>query len=328
MKLIEIIADAGSADTVSVIAEKYKARDFRLGMQGDDGRQAMRMLIGDDRVQAVLDTLQNLLGAQPYARIIVLPVEAVLPKPSVEEEKTKGDKAASSREAMVETVDRNARLDFNYVLLVILSTLVAAIGLVKDNVAVVIGAMVIAPLLGPNLALGLSTALGDIPLMQKSVKTLLAGILLAVVFSFLIGLLWPFGLTSPELLARTDVGMDSLALALASGAAAALSLTTGLSSVLVGVMVAVALLPPAATIGLTLGHARMDLAIGASLLLIANVVCLNLAAKLVFLFKGIRPRGWSERQKARRAMQVYLIVWLATLGLLILAIYGRSTLIP
>lgn len=327
MKLIEIIADAGSADTIRVIAEKQKARDFRLGMQGEDGRQAMRMLVGDNKVQVVLDTLQNVLGAQPYARIIVLPVEATLPKPTPEEEKTKGESAAASREAMVEAVDRNARLDFNYILLVILSTLVAAIGLVNDNVAVVIGAMVIAPLLGPNLALGLGTALGDIPLMQKSVKTLLVGILLAVTFSLLIGLFWPFGLTSPELMARTDVGMDSLALALASGAAAALSLTTGLPSVLVGVMVAVALLPPAATIGLTLGHGRFDLTIGASLLLAANVVCLNLAAKLVFLVKGIRPRGWTERKKARRTMLAYLLAWLVSLVLLILAIYGRSTLI-
>ncbi|MEN8177780.1 MAG: TIGR00341 family protein [Pseudomonadota bacterium] len=325
MKLIEIIADVGSTDTVTVIAEKYKARDFRLGMAGEDGRQAMRMLVNDDKVQAVLDTLQNVLGAQPSARIIVLPVEAALPKPPAEEEK-KSDSAVAAREAMYDSVSKNARLDFNFILLVALSTVVAAIGLLKSNVAVLIGAMVIAPLLGPNLALGLGTALGDIPLMRNSIKTLVTGISLAVLLSFLIGVFWPLGLNSPELLARTEVGMDSLALALASGAAAALSLTTGLPSVLVGVMVAVALLPPAAAIGLTLGHARFDLATGASLLLAANVVCLNLAAKLVFLVKGIRPRGWTERKLAQRAMRIYLIAWAITLALLILAIYGRSTL--
>ncbi len=326
MKLIEVIADTGSTDTVAVIAEKHKARDFRLGMQGEDGRQAMRMLVSNDKVQAMLDSLQNVLGAQPSARIIVLPVEVALPKPPAEEEK-KSDSAVSAREAMYDSVDKNARLDFNFILLVMLSTVVAAIGLVKNNVAVVIGAMVIAPLLGPNLALGLGTALGDIPLMRKSIKTLIAGISLSVALSLVIGFFWPFGLTSPELMMRTDVGMDSLALALASGAAAALSLTTGLPSVLVGVMVAVALLPPAATIGLTLGHGRLDLAIGASLLLAANVVCLNLAAKLVFLVKGIRPRSWSEQQTARRAMRVYLMAWLVTLVVLILAIYGRATLV-
>ena len=326
MKLIEVVADAGSMDTVAVIAEKYKAHDFRLTFKGEDGRQAMRLLVTNDRVQPVLDTLQNVLGAQPSARILVMPVEASLPK-LTDTAEHKDDKATAARETMYAAVARDARLDGNFVLLVFLSTLVAAIGLIENNVAVVIGAMVIAPLLGPNLALGLGTALGDLTLMQKSLKTLLAGITLAVTLSLLIGLLWHQGLDSPELLARTDVGLDSLALALASGAAAALSMTTGLPSVLVGVMVAVALLPPAATLGITLGHGQIDMAIGAALLLAVNVVCLNLAAKLVFLAKGIRPRTWAEKEKAKRAMLIYLFVWLLTLGLLVLVIFSRSTLI-
>jgi uncharacterized membrane protein len=120
--------------------------------------------------------------------------------------------------------------------------------------------------------------------------------------------------------------MDSLALALASGAAAALSLTTGLPSVLVGVMVAVALLPPAATVGLTLGHGQAEYALGAALLLAANIVCINLAAKLVFLIKGIQPRTWAEKTKAKRAMIIYIIVWVVTLLLLTAAILARSQL--
>ena len=325
MKLIEVIADTGSIPTVSAIAEKYKARDFRLGREGDDSRLAMRMLVTDENVQLVLDALQNVLGAQPMARIIVFPVDATLPHAKSEAERRE-DKASTTREAMYASVDKNARLDINYVVLVILSTVVAAIGLVENNVAVVIGAMVIAPLLGPNLAFGLGTALGDMHLMKKSLQTLFAGIAIAISLSYVIGLLWPFGITGTELLARTHVGMDSLALALASGAAAALSLTTGLPSVLVGVMVAVALLPPAAAVGLTLGHARPELAQGAALLLAANVVCVNLAAKLVFLVKGIRPRTWAEKEKAKRAMSIYIMVWVITLTLLIAAIVARTHL--
>ena len=124
-------------------------------------------------------------------------------------------------------------------------------------------------------------------------------------------------------MARTDVGMDSIALALASGAAAVLSITTGLSSVLVGVMVAVALLPPTATLGLMLGAGQFEHALGAGLLLAVNVVCVNLAAKVVFLAKGIHPRTWWERKKARRAMVLYLLIWIASLALLVAAIYLR-----
>lgn len=192
--------------------------------------------------------------------------------------------------------------------------------------AVVIGAMVIAPLLGPNLALGLGTALGDTALMWKATRTNGIGIGLGLAFllSLCIGLIWPVNFASHELMARTDVGLDSIALALASGAAAVLSITTGLSSVLVGVMVAVALLPPTATLGLMLGAGQFEHAIGAGLLLAVNIVCVNLSAKIVFLTKGIHPRTWWEMKKARRAMILYLLIWAMSLVLLIAVIYVRG----
>jgi uncharacterized hydrophobic protein (TIGR00341 family) len=324
MKYIEVIADAGSSSTVSAVAKKGKVQDFRLGIVGEDGMCQMRMLVNDDRVQLVLDTLQNVLGAQPTARIVVLSVESSLPKPD-EEKRKQEDSATQARESLYEGVEKSARLDLNFVVLVILSTLVAGIGMIENNVAVVVGAMVIAPLLGPNLALSLGTALGDIPLMRKAAQTLFVGILLTVGLSAGLGVIWPYDLTSHELMSRTQAGMDSVALALASGAAAALSLTTGLSSVLVGVMVAVALLPPAAALGLFLGHGDNSLAIGAGLLLAVNVVCVNLASKLVFFVKSIRPRTWLEKEKAKRAMVVYVLGWLVTLLILIILIYVRRS---
>jgi uncharacterized hydrophobic protein (TIGR00341 family) len=325
MKYVEIIADAGSSGTVLAIAEKTKVQDFRLGVVGEDGMQQMWMLVSDEKLQLVLDALQNVLGAQPTARIVVLAVEMSLPKPE-EEKRKQEDSATAVRESLYEGVEKDVRLDFNFVVLVVLASLVAAIGLIKNNVAVVIGAMVIAPLLGPNLALSLGTALGDLSLIRKSVQTLVAGILLAVSVSAGLGMFWPSDMTSHELMSRTDVGLDSAALALASGAAAALSLTTGLSSVLVGVMVAVALLPPAATLGLMLGYGNTGLAIGAGLLLAVNVVCVNLASKIVFDIKGIRPRTWLEKEKAKRAKVVYVLGWLVTLSILMLVIYARRSL--
>lgn len=325
MKYVEIIADAGSSDTVLAIAKKEEVQDFRLGVVEEDGMQLMRMLVSDDKLQLVLDALQNLLDKQPAAHIVVLPVDVSLPKPD-EEERKQEDAATEAREALYEGVEKGVRLDLNFVVLVILSSLVAAIGLITNNVAVVIGAMVIAPLLGPNLALSLGTAMGDLSLIRKSVQTLVAGMLLAVAVPAGLGMFWSFDATTHELVLRTVVGLDSAALALASGAAAALSLTTGLSSVLVGVMVAVALLPPAAALGLMLGSGNSSLATGAGLLLMVNVVCVNLASKIVFDVKGIRPLGWREKAKAKHAKVVYVLGWLVTLLLLIALIYVRRSL--
>ena len=326
MKYIEVVADQGNADTIAAIADQMEATDCRLGMVDEGGLQWMRLLVSDARLQATLDALQNVLGAQAAARIIVLPVEISLPRPA-EAETKEAKSVIAAREGLYHSVEKDAQLHLNFIILVVLSTVVAAIGLIENSVAIVIGAMVIAPLLGPNLAFALGTSLGDVVLMRKAAGTIVVGIALAIALSALISIAWPFEITSPELIARTVVGLDSVALALASGAAAALSLTTGLSSVLVGVMVAVALLPPAATVGLMLGHSEVGLAANSALLLAINIVCVNLASKIVFLAKGISPRTWYEKAKARRAMTVYILVWLTTLIILIAAVFARPALI-
>ncbi|MDE2165279.1 MAG: TIGR00341 family protein [Alphaproteobacteria bacterium] len=325
MKLVEVIADAALTDAVAGVAKLPEVEDLHVGPAGPDKRRTMRLLVADGSLQRILDKLQVVIGSQVNARILVLPVEAALPHRPEAEDKKKPS-APTAREVLYNAVEKDVRLDLNYLVLVALSTVVAAIGLVENNVAVVIGAMVIAPLLGPNLALALGTALGDAALVRKAITTGAVGIALAIGLSIVLGALWPFPVVSAELLTRTDVGPSSIALALAAGAAAVLSLTTGLPSVLVGVMVAVALLPPAAALGLTIGHGRFDLAAGAALLLAVNVVCLNLASKLVFLLRGIRPRTWWAKEKARRANMTYLVIWALTLIVLVLLIYARQSL--
>ncbi|MCR4300593.1 MAG: TIGR00341 family protein [Sulfuricaulis sp.] len=330
MKIIEVTASKGHLDTVLGIADQQEVRDHRLGAEDADGRQVVRLLVADEQTQKVLDALEGYLSSDPEARILVIPVEAALPRPSIGEEEASRRAAramAISRQALYDDTEKGARLDSTFLVLVFLSTIVAAIGLIEDNVAVVIGAMVIAPLLGPNIALALGTALGDTALMWRSLKTNLAGVSMTLVLSIGIALLLPINIKSHELLARTDVGLDSVALALASGAAAALSLTTGLSSVLVGVMVAVALLPPAATFGLMLGSGEYAMATGAGLLLAVNVVCVNFAAKLVFLVKGIHPRTWWEKKKARQSLITYLVMWAVSLLILVGLIYLRRSVL-
>ncbi|QKT03366.1 TIGR00341 family protein [Ectothiorhodospiraceae bacterium 2226] len=319
MKIIEVVADAGHVDTLLGIAQQHEAVDAWAGPAGEDGRVAVRMLVAPDARQNVIDALQSILGAAD-ARIVILPVEATLPAPKAGE---KPAPAGTTREELYSDIERGARLDLNFLLLVFLSTIVASVGLLEDSVAIVVGAMVIAPLLGPNLGLALGTSLGDTQLVVRSLRTNFAGLGLAVGLSVLIGLFWELDYTSAELMARTVVGLDSIILALASGAAAVLSLTTGLSTALVGVMVAVALMPPAATLGMMLGAGRWDFALSAGLLLAVNIVCVNLAAKVVFLFKGVRPRTWLAQRKARQSMLIYGAFWLISLLVLLGAIVLR-----
>jgi uncharacterized hydrophobic protein (TIGR00341 family) len=326
VRIIEIVAASGHLDTIAGIAEQYQAVDFWTGPPAADGRAVSHMLVDDTSPQQLIDALQGLLGGSENYRIVILPVEAALPRarPASDTAQDKGD--GQTREELYDDIERGARLDSNFLLMVCLSTIVASIGLVENNVAIIIGAMVIAPLLGPNIALALATALGDHELIWKSLKTNLAGLSLCLAISVAVGAIWTEYLASPEILARTDVGIDGVVLALASGAAAVLSLSTGLSSALVGVMVAVALLPPAATLGMVLGSGQVGLAPGAGLLLAVNIVCINLSARLMFLYRGVRPRTWLEKRTARQSTVTYTAIWVVTLILLVAAILLRQQL--
>ncbi len=313
------MASVPSIETIHKMAETHELRDIYIATPEadaiDDDRCLVRLWVTDNKVQEILDYLQGVLHEED-SHVAVIPVETYWPHPKADERKEE-QKATAIREALYSSIERNAHLDVNFVVLVILSTVVATIGLIENNIAVVIGAMVIAPLLGPNLALALGTSLGDWGLMARSLRTNIAGVAIAGGMAVVIGMLWPDVLDSPELMSRTVVGLDSIALALASGAAAALSITSGLPSVLVGVMVAVALLPPTATAGLMLGAGNYPLAGGAALLLAVNVVCVNLSAKVIFLIKGIQPRTWWQKTKAKKAMTLYLGIWVLSLFVLI-----------
>ncbi len=181
--------------------------------------------------------------------------------------------------------------------------------------------MVIAPLLGPNMALALATTLGDLILLRRASLTALAGIGIAMVLSVILGVILQIDPASPEISTRVGVGMGNIVVALASGAAGALAFTTGVSAILIGVMVAVALLPPLVAFGLLLGGGHPAFAMGALALFLMNLICVNLAGVGTFLLQGIRPATWWEKDRAVKATRISIVMWavlLAALGGMIL----------
>jgi uncharacterized hydrophobic protein (TIGR00341 family) len=299
MITIEAIAPPSNEDAITRIAKQNDATDFWTS-SASEKQIAIKILVEKSKSQKILDQLQNLMAGKSNFRVLAYPLEIALPY----EKKQSNSPATLSREALLSQLKTQGKLDGHFMMLVFLSTIVAAIGLIENNVAVIIGAMVIAPLLGPNLALSLSTTLGQVRGAFNALQTLTIGIVFALGLSVILSLFYPDISLTPELLSRTHVGMDGLALALASGAAAALSITTGVSSVLVGVMVAVALLPPTVTLGICLGLGFYPEAKGAGILLIANIASVNLTAQLTMWLKGIKPR---EANKQRTALIVFII---------------------
>lgn len=320
VRLIEVIADPAHADRVAKLADAHHALDFRAAPPDTDGTQVFRILAHPEGQQDLIDRLQASLGKDRHWRIAIMPVDATIPEP-VESPKASHASEETLREKLYTEIARGTHIDATFLLLIGLSTVVAAIGLLYGNVAVIIAAMVIAPLLGPNVALAFASAIGDKHLLARATVASAFGIGLSVGGASLIGFLLPGKHADPELLNRTQIGYDAVVLSLASGTAGALSLLTNVSSTLVGVMVAVALMPPAVVLGYMLGTAQYPLAAGAGALLALNIVCINLSAQIVFFFRGIRPRTWLERRGAQQSTAISIAVWSGLLMVLLAIIY-------
>jgi uncharacterized hydrophobic protein (TIGR00341 family) len=292
----------------------------------------VKILLDAEESEDVLDLLEKHISRVEGYRILLLPVEASIPRPEpaekkaqdieepASEENSNKKTARISREELYCEIEETVKLSRIFIILTLLSSMVAAIGILQNNVAVIIGAMVIAPLLGPNVAFSLATTLGDINLARKALKANLVGILTALSFAVIVGFMLKIDPNIPEILSRTKVTLGDIALALAAGSAAALSLTTGVASALIGVMVAIALLPPLVVFGMLIGQGEWQLAMGAMLLVLTNLICINLSGVMTFQAQGIRPRKYGDADRARKGTQIAIFLWTFLLLLLVVLI--------
>lgn len=294
----------------------------------DEAQRVDRVLLEAEETETFVDWIDRAIAEEH--RVVLQSVEATLPRPEVggeEEEESELEKEEPTsvgrigREEMYEYARNATDVTSVYYALIALSTIVAAGGMLRDQAAVVIGAMMIAPLIGPNIALALGTTLGDTPLLWRSVRANVTGVLLALAGAFGMGLFLPIDPATGQVAARTVIGTPDIALAGAAGSAGALAVMRGGSTEIVGVMVAVALLPPVVAVGLLSGAGHYSFALDAALLTITNIVSLNLAAVCTFLLQGVRPQYWHEMDEARTSTRIALALWLLALTLLLVILW-------
>ena len=203
---------------------------------------------------------------------------------------------------LFEEIETKSMWNFDFASLMVLATLIASMGLLVNSGAVVIGAMLVAPLMMPLLGTGLALAQGNWPLCGRSLGAVVRGFLLALLIGMAMGLLARvFYLpVTDQLRMRGEPNLLDLGVAFVSGIAAAYCLARPkLSGALAGVAIAAALVPPIATAGIGLSLGETSLATGAAFLFGINVVAVVLGAGLNFALAGIRGRGkageWSRR---------------------------------
>ncbi len=202
------------------------------------------------------------------------------------------------REELIEKIRTASSPGFDYFFLVILSGGIATLGLINDSPAVIIGAMLVAPLMSPILGVGLGSITADPNLARNAATALIRGAFISILLATLLTLsniylpFVPSLLEIPnEVINRTQPTPNDLLIAIAGGLAAAYTMAQPhLSAALPGVAIATALMPPLSTIGIGLALGRWDIAGGAALLFLTNAVTIAFAATLVFFLEGFVPR--------------------------------------
>ncbi|MCY4061613.1 MAG: TIGR00341 family protein [Chloroflexi bacterium] len=223
---------------------------------------------------------------------------------------------------LIWSAEKSASANLDYIVMIVLSAALATLGLLTNSVAVIIGAMLVAPLMSPISSFSTGMATGILHLTRRASVTLFTGVTLALLISIVMGVLLPIDTPTEEMLARGSPNLLDAAIALVSGWVAAYATARrGIPAALAGVAIAAALMPPISTIGLGIALQDIDLAFGANLLFLANIAFIIAAQYITFLWMGMQPTKDREGATLNRSRAWWFVLFLITL--IVLVIFAR-----
>ena len=332
MRLIQTLVPEGKREQVADILDDAEV-DYAMTDETSQREYSDIAYIPTDvdSVEGLLDELRG-AGVERDGYMIVSDVETIVSdsfdEQIAEKEDDKGDDEDDDDEAPPADDERIPREELqtkaqnlsrstrNYIALTVISAIVATSGLLQDSAAVVVGSMVIAPLIGPAMASCVGTVISDDALFWEGIRSQLIGVTVAVGSAVLFAAGYR-AVLAPDLellliqqvAERAHPGLLSLAIALGAGTAGALSLTSGADEALVGVMIAVALMPPAAAVGLGIAYVDLTLAVGAGVLVLVNLLSINVAGVATVWLRRYKPTHWYDAREARRLTGRRLLIF-------------------
>lgn len=329
MRLLQITIPAKNRDRLLSSLEEADINYFLADETSDRDYTAIAYIaLPLNAVEPVLERLRD-AGLSDDALVVVLEPNSIVSREFDELEEKYARDRNEDRVARSELRSTAAELAPSwrpYVIMTIVSAVIATAGLLLDSSAVVVGSMVIAPVIGPAMSASVGSVMNDEKLFTRGVQLQAVGIGLSVLSALLfaiavrhIQLVPPLADVTaiPEIEERIAPDFLTLPIALGAGVAGAVSITSGAATALVGVMIAVALLPPAAAVGIALawGH-PVGAALSAALLLV-NLLSINLGAMTVMWLKQYRPIDDGVLSQTRR--QTFKRAVLLSVGVLVLS---------
>jgi uncharacterized hydrophobic protein (TIGR00341 family) len=326
MRLIQVLIPDGTRETVLEALDEEGIDYAVFDEVGRGDFEAMvQFPVPPSGVESVMDRLTD-AGVREDAYTVVLPTETVVSQRlSALVERFPGLRI--SREELYARAEDLAPANSTFFAFILLSTIIATTGLLLDSAATIIGAMVVAPLMGPAISASVGTILDDANMTRRGVVLQVTGLVAAILTGAIMGwllqqtILIPPELdirTIPQVAERTSPNFLSLFLALGSGIAGSLSIMRGSGSTLVGVAIAVALVPPAATSGLGIAFGLWGVALAAAVLVLVNLLAINLSALLLFWIAGFKPLEAGKFEGVRAS--VFSRVVVIAIGIAVLSI--------
>ncbi len=314
MRLVEILVPTGKKQAVIDVLDDEEI-DYVVTPESSNRSFAavVTFPLPLGAVEGVLEQLRE-IGIDENTYTVIVETETVISRrfDRLEERYAVEDKSDETiaREELQTKAEKLTSSNTTYMLMTVVSAVIATAGLLLNSAATVVGSMVIAPLIGPAMAASVGTVVDDNELFRRGIKLQLLGVGLAIASAAIFATALRFGnlvppgldpLSIPQVQERLAPNVLVLAVALGAGVAGIVSLTTGVSTALVGVMIAVALIPPAAAVGIGIAYGITTLALGAFVFVSVNVLSINLAALVVLWYSGYRPAGWFRTESARSA---------------------------
>ena len=335
MRLVQVTIPAGKREAVLELLDE-EGIDYVVTDE-TSGREYTAVVyfpLPTNAIEPILGSLRE-TGLEREAYTVVLSAETVVSEKfeALEEEyderEDSGERIAR-QELEVRAKELAPSLP-TYLLMTVVSAVIATAGLLLDSPATVVGSMVIAPLIGPAMSAAVGSVIDDTEMFRRGVVLQVLGVILSVAaataFTIFVQAtnLVPPGmdpLVLSEVEERLSPNFLSLAVAIGAGVAGAISLTAGVSAALVGVMIAVALIPPAATVGIGIAYGEPALALGSAVLVSVNVLSINLSALVMLWYSGYRPENFFQRDEARAATLQRVVILVGAIAVLSLFLGG------
>ncbi len=312
MKQIQVTVPAGDGNELVKSLDEVVSPSQITHVKGSDFSLIL-ITVSPNRTGFVLDHLRDLGIGRVKGRISITDVEATIPR--IRPRKQDRFLRRISIEELEENVSSLTKMNFNFISWTILSSILAALGLVGDDNVTLIASMIIAPLMGPLVALAFGAVTSNQKILREGVITSSVGILITITIGIIIGSFYRFTLSEPStfIIARGEPNVVNLVIAIASGLTAGICFVSGTSLALVGVAAAAALLPVSVNIGIALVLAEWQIALGSLVLFITNVICVILGCMVVFWIRKVEPPQAVKKVKARRTLRNQIIAFVLVL---------------